>query len=611
MRKAIPFFACVLLILNACTKEQDTAGLLPKEDRAPQFDAVSEFLDLGGVFYAYMDLTHETEKLGKTLTEIANKVKSEVPDVPPLPLNFEKMLSAAGFSGLDAIGLSSREIGDGMFHNRSILYFPEGPTGFFQFFGDAPHPFDSLDLAPSTSDLVMEMSYRPETLRDTILGIGDAVAGPFGRGMIAAWLQSPVPEMGNRTVNQVIEASGNRGILILDFDSENLLPFGFYGSLPHTDALIVLDGVTDLFESLKPALQGQPQVEWKDTDNGFELRATEQFPAPFDYIQPVIVADTQTKRLFLASSQTYLDACLQNKDKLKDTDAFRKAANQLPSDGVFFSYVTPEYTQAFRDMMTSSMDSNPAMEPAFLDIIKLLIPDMPNPAASVTTVGPEGLYTASNMSYSHRTTMAQLAIQPVVFAVGMTSAMAVPAFQKVRATSQEKAILNNLRQVSAAGQQYMLENGVTEAPYSVIVGEYFSPLPSVAGEDYSQLVVTADDQPLVVTTVTGLTVQYPPAPDVPATSGMFPQSNSYGYPSSMSAQAEQKTIMNNLRQIASGGQQYILEEGVTEATYDDIVPTYVRSVVPVDGEDYTQLTVTMGGTLSVTTDSGETVEFSY
>ena len=52
-------------------------------------------------------------------------------------------------------------------------------------------------------------------------------------------------------------------------------------------------------------------------------------------------------------------------------------------------------------------------------------------------------------------------IMIVVVIIGLLAAMAVPAFQKVRSTSQEKTILNNLRQLASGADQHFLENGVT------------------------------------------------------------------------------------------------------------------------------------------------------
>ena len=52
-------------------------------------------------------------------------------------------------------------------------------------------------------------------------------------------------------------------------------------------------------------------------------------------------------------------------------------------------------------------------------------------------------------------------IMIVVVIIGLLAAMAIPAFQKVRTNSQDKAVLNNARQLSAGADQYYLENGVS------------------------------------------------------------------------------------------------------------------------------------------------------
>jgi type IV pilus assembly protein PilA len=61
-------------------------------------------------------------------------------------------------------------------------------------------------------------------------------------------------------------------------------------------------------------------------------------------------------------------------------------------------------------------------------------------------------------------------IMIVVVIIGLLAAMAIPAFQKVRASSQEKTILNNLRQLSGAAQTYFLENNTTTVTYAQLVG---------------------------------------------------------------------------------------------------------------------------------------------
>jgi type IV pilus assembly protein PilA len=76
-------------------------------------------------------------------------------------------------------------------------------------------------------------------------------------------------------------------------------------------------------------------------------------------------------------------------------------------------------------------------------------------------------------------------------------------------------------------------------------------------------------------------------------------------------QAREKAMTNNLRQIASAGQQYILEEGTSTVGYSDLVGTYFNAIDPVGEEDYTGLELSEeGGTISVTSGS-QTVVYTY
>jgi len=77
-------------------------------------------------------------------------------------------------------------------------------------------------------------------------------------------------------------------------------------------------------------------------------------------------------------------------------------------------------------------------------------------------------------------------IMIVVVIIGLLAAMAIPAFQKVRQSSQDKAVLNNARQLAAAADQYFLENGVSTVLQTSLIGatNYIKALNLVANETY-------------------------------------------------------------------------------------------------------------------------------
>lgn len=112
---------------------------------------------------------------------------------------------------------------------------------------------------------------------------------------------------------------------------------------------------------------------------------------------------------------------------------------------------------------------------------------------------------------NHKTTkkgFTLVEIMIVVVIIGLLAAMAIPAFNKVRATSQDKAVTNNLRQYASAAQQYMLDEGVAQVTASNIVGVglHISVLDNVADETYDFTVLTNTTR--LTTTVNGRTITY-------------------------------------------------------------------------------------------------------
>lgn len=83
-------------------------------------------------------------------------------------------------------------------------------------------------------------------------------------------------------------------------------------------------------------------------------------------------------------------------------------------------------------------------------------------------------------------------IMIVVVIIGLLAAMAIPAFQKVRQTSQEKTITNNLRQLASGADQYFLEYGVSTVTSSELIGsdKYVKAVDQVADETYTSPITT-------------------------------------------------------------------------------------------------------------------------
>lgn len=94
-------------------------------------------------------------------------------------------------------------------------------------------------------------------------------------------------------------------------------------------------------------------------------------------------------------------------------------------------------------------------------------------------------------------------IMVVVVIIGLLAAMAIPAFQRVRASSQDKTILNNMRVLGAAADQYFMEYGVNTCAINSLIGSsaYVKALNTVANESYPGVYTQANA--IVVTNIAG------------------------------------------------------------------------------------------------------------
>ena len=115
------------------------------------------------------------------------------------------------------------------------------------------------------------------------------------------------------------------------------------------------------------------------------------------------------------------------------------------------------------------------------------------------------------MKTSARSGFTLVEIMIVVVIIGLLAAMAIPGFQKVRNSSQDKSVLNNARQLAAAADQYYLEHGVSTVDQSDLVGatNYIRVQTGVANEHYPPQFTQGIT--ITVTGVAGLrTVTYSP-----------------------------------------------------------------------------------------------------
>lgn len=500
--------ALVTLFAGCKPKETnpDAATLVPAVERSSHFAAVNSQLELGGTLYGYADIDGDILKVAPYLRTLADTVGERQPMVAPfLKLDFEGVMTDLGLNDVRAIGLSSVASDGGGFRNRVYLHTPDGRRGLLSVLGGEATAFTHARLAPADADLYAEADIDAAALYAAVRALVARVAGEPMAGVFETQLQAN-PSGTGVTALGVIQSLKGRATLVLRTDPERTVTLP--GQQPFTvPAFQFLARVDGLGASLGPALAKLPLFTASE-EGAVKFYALKE-STPIDGLQPVLAVEGTA--LFIASDIEFLRASLARTDGLAQAPAFISALAELGEKGNGVTYLSPRLF----DQMRRIKSLNPDLPAESLQGLDFILGNLPAPALPLVAVRvnlPEGILYRSRWHRSLKQDVAMMGVYNPI-SVGLLAAMAIPAFQKVRATSQEKTIINNLRQLSAAADQYMLENGVNEARYEQLVGpgpdKYIRSLKPVAGEDYTGLVIRQNDPEISVTTGAGEVVTLP------------------------------------------------------------------------------------------------------
>ncbi len=523
MKSALPRivlsgFAMLTLFLTACQKKAEApkatvVEVVKETERSQSFLAVSRQLELGGTLYGYVDVSGDVEKLTGRIRPLLEQIAKTQPAVRPFAQHDYPALAATlGLTDIRAFGVSSVPDGTGFFRNRMFLYTGGERRGLLAGLGGKPGPFTHVRLAPADASFFAEAEVDMAAVYRVIREVVAKVAGePAGNQLEAALKKAG--ESATLSVLDLIYGLKGHSSIVLRLDPAKTLtvpmpPQGVV--LPAVSLLLCIDNIAPVVEA---SLAKTPGL--KRTDVG-ALHIYEPAQAlPIEGIQPVLVADGGS--LYFATSRAFFEECRGQKPGLSGSPEFQRALEHVGNEGNGLSYVSPQLFEQLRRIQALN-PRLPAETKSVLDLFLGQLPSPKQPLVSVRTNLPDGVLVRSYLDRSLKQDVAMVAFyNPVT--VGLVAAMAIPAFQKVRTASQEKAVLNNLRQLAAAADQFYLENGVGAATYGDLVGptRYIKAIQSMAGESYEQLRF-AQGQPLRVRLPgNGQVIQYPlAAPRPPA-----------------------------------------------------------------------------------------------
>ncbi len=509
--------AIVMLTLAGCQKKVEAPVVQAPEPPKPQaievvktnersrhFLAVSRQLELGGTMYGYIDVDGDVLKLADGLRNGLGQMAASQPAMAPyVNQDYAAIFTALGLADIKAAGFSSVPDGTGFFRNRVFLYTPEKRQGLLAGFGGKSGPFAYVYLAPADTDIYCESEIDVPVVYQTIRDVVGRVGGETSKNLVEDGLKKAGESLA-LSVLDLINGLKGRAVLVMRFDNDKTLRLPGI-ALPAFSLMIRIDGVGPTVEAAL-ATQMKNLVRMQRSDNVRMYFSSK--PSPLDGINPVFAIDGST--LYLATTREFLDECRTSKAGLAKNPAFQQSLAQVGSEGNGLTYLSPRLFQRLREFEKLNPDLPPQVQSS-VHWVMASLPKPDRPLITVRTNLPDGILIRSYWDRSLKQDVAMTAVyNPIT--IGVLAAMAIPAFQKVQTSSQEKAVMNNLRMLGAAADQYYLETGKTSALYSDLVGptRYVKVVTPVAGENY-RLVRFQQGRPLQVRLPTnGQLIEYKP-----------------------------------------------------------------------------------------------------
>ncbi len=477
LSSALALSLLTLLAVTGCKKEeappptpQKPAGTAPASAERTSFAQVTSQLDPGGNLYVYLSteqwLAGVSGKVGAWRGALGAIPELASDDRDNLNKAFDivnHVIKHSGIEDVTGLGMSSIEIEPGMFRNKALLHhYPGKGTGFiWQLGGKEPHPLTGLDFLPATTALAVFSDLDLPVLWSVI----QKEAGQANLPQAQQWLQQ-LPAQFEKNTNvkwdTFINSLGGEFGLVITLDASNNmavpLPTGAI-QVPSPGLLLAVKVNDDtIFNRIDTQLKANPQIISVDKP-GLKMRT---MPIPIPIIGQLRASVASSGGyLLIATSDGLINEALAVKSGqtpgLKASDEFKHLAKGLPDQGNQFAFMSQRFAQLLTQVQQQVINANAQAQPQMAQWMQSL---SRNQAAFNYSVGvntPDGCLTVGNGSQSY----ANAVLLPAVAVPAMMAAIAIPNFVKARATAQENACINNLRQLDGAKNQWALEKGKT------------------------------------------------------------------------------------------------------------------------------------------------------
>src|SRR5690606_37439251 len=272
-------------------------------------------------------------------------------------------------------------------------------------------------------------------LKQVVNGVGTDILGEAAPAIVANFLSQKVPET-DVSYDELMEALSNRLGMVT-----KLTQFSADRSPPIDRHIVVrVKNVGDVSTRLIPFFEAFFLVE--EDESQFRISSDPELGEQFEI--RILKRDNS---VWFSTDITFLENCLNPEISLANTDSYKSYAAKLDGKGIAYSYTSPNLSSDVQTIAFDFFDSIEAMvaparkEGETLEPLKQVLANNLNlfhsEAYTVTLITDDGIL---NQSYTKHAGRDYAITVGCIVPAGLVSAMAIPAFMKVRSASEEKTI---------------------------------------------------------------------------------------------------------------------------------------------------------------------------
>ena len=373
------------------------------------FEAAAEHLDLDGSVVAFVDFDGDGQEIGEKLNVIYQRFTEANPQMPPIPVDFPTLFNNLGFGSIKSMGVSSKELDNGLVRNVSVLMLDGEPAGLVSVYGMEPIRFRAAEIAPLGATTAFSGQINLAALRDVITTLLAQVMGPMGQGMAEQSLTQMVPGT-DIQISELINALSGRMDFVMYQDFSNPM-------MPDLKIYLSIEGAGGILPRLEAYGTAMGAVFG---DEGDGMTADFSSLAQESPMGLHLKAPVGSDQLLFFTDPTWAES-LGGGENLTSDPKFQAVAGALPEEAAFYSYSAGFDPEPFYGFLQMNPDLAPYI-PVIQQAVDLFIADFFAPNAGATFRDGDAIVTDQYASYSLKQAIALI---PTIAGVGAGLATAI------------------------------------------------------------------------------------------------------------------------------------------------------------------------------------------